>query len=631
MLWKQLQELLMLLSQEEYRTASALAEQLKVSEKTVRLRLKDLSGLLEGHGAEISSKARYGYILRIHDQEKFDAYIKKERDNTEHFPEREHERREYLLAYLISRMDYIKIDELCDFLFVSKSTLSNSLKTVEGILKRYGLSIERKPNYGIRIQGKEFDIRRLLSDYFIKRQGLTGVDISHQESEMIHLAEVIKGLLKKYGIRLSEIAFENFVEYTYVARKRMKSGFYLQLDKENLPEIGGKESALIRELVSSIGTQEQIVYTADEEHYLLLYLAGKRMIGSTLENDINFVIREQTDQLALAMMELVSREYGLEMHNNFEIRMTLNQHLVPFDIRIRYDIPLKNPILEDIKQRYCLAYQISYEAVGVLKKHYKKDISEAEIGYFALIFQLALEKDKMDPCSDILVVCSTGKGSSRLLKYKYESEFSGYLRNIYVCDLLELEHFDFQKVDYIFSTVPIPMEVPVPIVEVGAFLEADDIQKITKTLRRGNSRGIIKRYYTPQRLLTGMEGKHKEDILKDLCGVIKKQEKVDGNFYELVLERETFAQMDYGNYITLPHPNQIASEETFAYVAILKEPVIWNKLPVQIVLLISIGRKEDRNRQTFYETTARFALNKEAVKRLIQKPEYETLLGLLEE
>lgn len=631
MLWKQLQDLLMLLSQDEYRTALALAEGLKVSEKTVRMRLKELGGLLEDHGAEISSKARFGYILRIHDQDKFDAYKKTEMGKKDYFPERENERREYLLAYLIARMDYMKIEELCHFLYVSKSTLSNSLKSVEVILKRYGLSIGRKPNYGIKIQGLEFDIRRLLSDYFIKRQGLTGVDISHQESELIHLAEVIKGLLKKYGIHLSEIAFENFVEYTYVARKRMKSGFYLNMEKENLPEMEGKEYAFIRELISVAETQEQITYTADEEHYLLLYLAGKRMIGSTQENDTNFVIREHTDQLALAMMELVSREYGLEMHNNFEIRMTLNQHLVPFDIRIRYDIPLKNPILEDIKQKYSLAYQISYEAVGVLRKHYKKNISEDEIGYFALIFQLALEKDKMDPCSDILVVCSTGKGSSRLLKYKYESEFSGYLRNIYVCDLLELEHFDFQKVDYIFSTVPITMEVPVPIVEVGAFLEADDIQKITRTLRSGNSRGIIKRYYTPERLLTGVEGKYKEDILKFLCGVIRELEKVDENFYELVLERETFVQMDYGNYITLPHPNQIASEETFAYVAVLKEPVIWNKLPVQIVLLISIGRKEDRNRQTFYETTARFALNKEAVKRLIQEPKYEILLDLLEE
>jgi len=620
----------MLLSQEEYRTALALAEGLGVSEKTVRLRLKDLSGLLMGHGAHISSKARFGYILQVDDKEKYDRYIKSESEEAGYFPERENERSEYLLAYLVGRMDYIKIEELCDFLYVSRSTLSNSLKTVEVILKRYGISLERRPNYGIRISNQEFGIRRLVCDCFIKRQGFAGVDISHQKSELIHLAGIVKELLKKYEIRLSEIAFENFVEYAYVARKRMKSGFYLRMNKENLPEIGGKEAAFIQELISVLGDQEQVTYTTDEESCLMLYVAGKRIIGSTLENDSNFVIREQIDRLALAMIELVKRQFGLEMQNDFEIRMTLNQHLVPFDIRIRYDIPLKNPILEDIKQKYCLAYQISYEAVGVLQKHYRKDISEAEIGYFALIFQLALEKDKIGPSSDILVVCSTGKGSSRLLKYKYQSEFSEYLRSIYVCDLIELEHFDFKAVDYVFSTVPITMEVPVPIVEVGTFLEEDDIPKITRTLRRGNSRGVIERYYTPERLLTKVGGKTKEDILRLLCSVIQRQEKVDENFYELVIEREFFAQMDYGNYIALPHPNHIASEETFVYVAVLKEPVIWNRLPVQVILLVSIGRKEDKNRQIFYETTARFALDKDAVRRLIKEPGYATLMELLE-
>lgn len=50
------------------------------------------------------------------------------------------------MTYLIARMDYIKIEELCHFLSVSKSTLSNSLKSAEGVLKRYGLSIDLKPN-----------------------------------------------------------------------------------------------------------------------------------------------------------------------------------------------------------------------------------------------------------------------------------------------------------------------------------------------------------------------------------------------------------------------------------------------------------------------------------------------------
>lgn len=139
----------------------------------------------------------------------------------------------------------------------------------------------------------------------------------------------------------------------------------------------------------------------------------------------------------------------------------------------------------------------------------------------------------------------------------------------------------------------------------------------------------MERYYTPGRFLTDIEGDTKEEILKNICTVISRQEKVDDDFYELVIERETFAQIDYGNYITLPHPNRIASEETFAYAVVLKQPIIWNKQPVQVILLISVGRNNDHHRQKFYEGTARFALDKEAVRRLIAEPVYDVLMELL--
>lgn len=183
----------------------------------------------------------------------------------------------------------------------------------------------------------------------------------------------------------------------------MKSGYYLTLTEDSLPEAGAKEKAFVRELISVMKEWGQVNYTRDEENYLCLYLAGRQMIGNTVENDRNFIIREQTDRLALLMMDLVSREYGLDLHQNFDVRMTLNQHLVPFDIRIRYDIPLKNPMLNEIKQKYSLAYQMSYDAVGVLRKYIHKDVSEEEIGYFALIFQLVLEKGRKAHSSDVLV------------------------------------------------------------------------------------------------------------------------------------------------------------------------------------------------------------------------------------
>lgn len=626
-----LQELFVLLHKEEYRTAQQLADHLGVSEKTVRLRIQELNDELGKNGARITSKARFGYRLEVIDPQRFEAYQREwEREETGQIPDNASERSDYLMAYLLFRPGYVKVEELCDFMYVSKPTLSNCLKLVEGVLKRYHLSIERRPNYGIRIQGEEFDIRRLISDYFIKRNCLSGFDISHQDKALSSLADQVKALMAKYDVHLSEISFENFVNYTYISQRRIRSGYYLKLDKENLIEIGVKEQSFIRELIGSLEAKEGIRYTSDEENYLLLYLAGKRMIGNMVENDSNFVINERTDRLALEMLKLAAKEYHLDFYNNFEMRMTLNQHLVPFDVRMRYGIPLKNPMLEEIKEKYSLAYQMAYVASNVLRDYYKKEIPEDEIGYFALIFALALEKGKTDCRYNILVVCSTGKGTSRLLKYKYEQEFSDYLKNIYVCDLLGLENFDTSKVDYIFTTVPITREVSVPIIEVGMFLGTDDIQKVTDILRYGNSGGMIRRYYGEKRFIKDVPAGSKEEILSYICEIIKKQEQVDEDFYELVLERESLAQMDYGNSITIPHPNRIASEESFAYVAILKEPVTWNNLPVQLVLLTSIGRKEDRDRQRFYETTARFALNADSVSKLLRNPEYDVFIELLQ-
>ena len=625
------QELLMMLKQDEYRTAKQLAQQLGVSEKTVRTGLQELDHQLEEFGAKVMSKPRFGYCLEVSDKERFEKY-RDEVEGSRRVPETGQERSEYLMACLLFARGYMKIDELCDFIYVSKTTLSHYLKMVEAILRRYQLTIDRRPNYGIKIQGEEIDIRRLIGDYFIKRHCLEGMNMAHQDEELSELAGLMRSLMTKYDLHLSEISYENFLDYIYVAWKRMKAGYYLEMDVKKMPEIGIKEQTFIQELVAALEEKEGIHCTPDEENYFLLYLAGKRMIGNVVENDSNFVIHEQTDHLATRMLKLVSHDYQMDFQNNFEIRMTLNQHLVPFDVRMRYDIPIKNPMLGEIKEKYSLAYQIADVACGVLREFYKKEIPEDEIGYFALIFELALEKGKTDSRSDILVVCSTGKGTSRLLKYKYEQEFSEYLNNIYVCDLLGLETFDLAKIDYIFTTVPITREVNVPIVEVGVFLESDDIRKVTDVLRFGTNHDIVRRYYGEKRFLPHVPVMSKEDILKYICDVIQRQEQVDDNFFDLVLERETFVQMDYGNSITLPHPNQIASEQSFAYVAVLEQPVIWNSLPVQVVLLTSIGRHGDKEkeRQRFYETTARFALNAESVSRLIESPEYDVLVKLLQ-
>lgn len=631
MIRRELEKLLDILETDEYQTAIQLAGILSVSEKTARLRIKSLNEELEKYGAIVISKPRFGYKLCITDQKKFDQYKKTSKKETENYiPDSGEERSEYLLAYLIWHPGYVKADELCEFLYISKPTLTKSLRMVEMILKRYDLEIERKPNYGMKLQGKELDIRRLICDYFVRRNSLVDVSTVRTEQEVAKLAGDIRRMMGNYEIPLSETAFENFVEYVYVACKRMKHGRNLLIAFEDIPETGIREKSFVKELSEYLGKQYKCIVTNEEKSYIQLYLSGRRIVGNVVENDSNFVIREQLDRIALEMFEYIVKEYHMDFRNDFDIRMSLNQHLVPLDIRLRFDIPLHNPLLEDIKKNYSLAYQISGEVSQILKNHYQKEVSEDEIGYLALIFELAMERKQNDEKSDILVVCSTGKGSSRLLKYKYEQEFSDYLNHIYVCDLIGLENFDFSKVHYVFTTVPITKEIPVPIVEVGMFLGQDDVQKVTNVLKKGPS-GYLEEYYGRQRFFTDVPGETKEEVLEYLCDKIQEQEQVDADFYELVLERETYVQMDYGNMIAIPHPNKIASEESFVYVAILEHPIMWNRHPAQVILLTSIGRKEDRNRQGFYEATARFALNKHSIETLLKYPDYEQFLKLIKE
>lgn len=629
MIRKQLQDVLDALPEQEYRTAGDLARRLGISEKTVRIRIKELNQELGPYGACIVSKARFGYKLCVEDSAAYGKLLPEDGIDIAVIPETGEERNQYLLAYLINQKDYVKIDDLAEFLYVSRGALRPAIQYAESTLRRYGISLERRANYGIRVRGRELDIRRLVGECYIKRDYLGDMGKARRQQEIEQLASRIRKLLVQYEIHLPEIAFENFLDYVYVAQKRMGKGFYLTLDEEQTTvQIDRKEQLFLKELVSLLEETYGPVYTEDEKKYLLLYLAGKKIVGNAVENDSNFIIHERTDRLALAMLDEIEKEYQINFRSNFDVRMTLNQHLTPFEIRIRYDIPLHNPLLEDIKEKYSLAYDMAYRSARVLKEYFRKEISEDEIGYFALIFALALEEHKQSEKFNILVVCSTGKGSSRLLKYKYEHEFAEYLNNIYVCDLPDLETFDFHTVDYVFTTVPISAEIPVPIMEVGAFLENSDIQRITETLKKGKKEYLYQ-YYKPHRFLR-MEAGTKDEILKQICDVIKAQEEVDPDFYELVMERETYVQMDYGNGVAIPHPNRIASEETFVYVAVLDQPVVWTNLPVQVILLTSIGRREDANRQKFYEATARFALDESSVQKLAAIPEYAILMDLLQ-
>lgn len=631
MIDKRVVKLLKLLSDSNYKTSEELSIELNVSSKTVRILLKNLNDILEGNGANILAKRRFGYILLINDSKKYNKFKLsiKETEEKELVPNTPEERIKYLLKYLLEHEEFIKIDDLCEELYVSRKTISSNLKRVEEILKRYSIQLIRKPNYGIKVVGKEFDFRLCIANFTMNKKFI----VEHKDKfndQVGIISIVVSRKIKKNNIKMSSVAFQNLIVHIYIAIERIKEECYVAIEKNYLEEIIKSEEYLVaKEIVTELKNTLKIDFPQSEIGYIAIHLAGKRIYYDDVREERNIIISDRVTALVREMLNIVYNSFKIDFRNDLDLIISLSQHIMPFEVRLKYNMQMKNPMLKEIKESFLLAFEMATQSCIVIKNHYEKEISQDEIGYIALSFELALERKNNDVIKkNILIVCASGKGSAKLLVYKYQEEFGKYINEIKTSDIYGLEKIDFNNIDYVFTTVPINIKVQATIIEVQYFLEDKEIKKIKRTLSTENI--ITKSYFDKRLFFTDLEFKTKQEILKFMCYEIAKVHSIPKNFYNSVIAREKLVKTEFGNLIAMPHPNKALSEESFVCVAILKEPIIWNERKVQFIFLLSIENKINKNLQQFYKITSKLLFNKYYINEVIKRKDFNYFINLLD-
>lgn len=616
-----LYDILMLLSVDEYQTAQNLADKLSLSEKTVRTRIKSLNEELANYGAQVISKQRYGYILEVSDAQKF---VQVSYDRNQHeIPENTEERQQYLLFHLLHSKKFMKLDDLSEKLYISRKTLSANLKRVEEIAQLYHIKLERRPNYGIALKGSEFDFRNCLVDHSFE---MFQDEVSHE-----WLIQMVFAGNQQNNVKMTEIALDSFVKYILVSMDRMQHHFQIQDKQTPSAEISSATQTIIDEYADKIEKQFKIKFDAMERTYLAIQFSSRLSSDSYSQYGPNFIITGQIDELVFRMLNTIYETFSLDFRNNLELRMSLNQHLVPMDIRIRYNIRTENPLLDEIKKEYAYPYTLALTACLCLKEYYHKEIPESEIAYIAIIFALATEKrNRVVQRKNIVLVCISGKSSSQLFKYKYQQAFGQYINEIYECTVAELDQFDFKanEIDYIFTTVPLTKKYPVPIYEINLFIDANDILVYQEMFENGDSQQVIN-YFSTNLFTPHLKARTREEVLMQMCAKITHYHLAPNDFFEAVMKRENMGQTDFGNMVAIPHPYKVISEESFVSVAILDKPIIWNKNEVQVVFLLSVGLKEDSALENFYQKIVDIVFDAKAIQSLIHEPTFAKLVEIV--
>ena len=229
--------------------------------------------------------------------------------------------------------------------------------------------------------------------------------------------------------------------------------------------------------------------------------------------------------------------------------------------------------------------------------------------------------------SNILVVCASGQGSARLLEYRYRKEFGAHLDRIIVCDVSEIDEVDFSEIDYVFTTVPLNRQLPVPVRLVKYFLDDADISLLNELFSAPVDKGLS--CYDRRLFEAHLAATTPDEAIEALSALAATVEELPDDFAELVKERERIAPTAFGNLVALPHPMRAVSARTFVAVGLLDEPVTWAGHEVWGVFLISLATERDLDLNAFYHTLLRVLMDTDAVRELLEDRRFETLLALV--
>lgn len=608
-----------------------LAARLDVGTRSVRRYIKQANSLLSGI-ALIEPTHPGVYELKVIDEKALE-HIHSVSPRSTGVPDSPEERVSYLLGDLLSRSDWVTLDTLSQALYVSRRTVSSDLRTVELTLTRYGLELESRPYRGIRISGEEAQKRLCFADTFFQ-SALDSRGASAFGVTMESVQACVDSVLQDSQLTFSSINYRNLIVHVAVAIMRIRAHAYIPMEGSSLEEIADTpEYAAAEAVARELARQFAVDLPREEIAYIALHFAGKRMswdrLPSLPEEDPSPLISEEVWQIVAEMIEEVWQVYQLDFRDDLELRMNLACHVVPLAVRLQYHMVAKNPLTEEIKARYPLAWSMAVDGSRVLERHYGSSLKAPEIGYLALAFALAIERSDDDPPKkNVLVVCASGAGTARLLEYRCRKEFGAYVDTITTCDASQIAHMDFSNIDYVFTTVPLTTPVPVPVREVSVFLDQSDVVGIIELLRREDSGGLI-RYFPRELFFAHVHEATKEGILTFLANAAIERVHLPEVFRDLVFEREKIAPTSFGNRVALPHPACAVSCAPFVAVGLLDQPVSWGVHEVQAVFLISFSNDPTFNPDEFNSGIAALLSSESAIDRLLEERKYETLQELM--
>ena len=538
-----------LLNSVEPVSSLALSQEIGCSTKTIQNEIKEVNKELKN--CEIVSIRGIGYKIEGNID---DIDIK----NSDLY---DYDRVEYIIKKIINisstDKDTIKLEDLADSMYVSLSTVKNDLKEVKKILNEYNLKISSKHKQGICIEASEEDIIKFIINYSNK------VDNSLNIKDFLN-NNIIENLFSIKKILLDTLSYENMI-LTDNEFKNIVNYISIYLSRNNT-----NQSDFIKEYIKKYKSKKEKPISEDEQ--LLIRKAIKEFC-----RDLN-----------------IATSINLSHDKIFE--ECLFNHICNLYKRADLGINQYEITAGEIKLKYPFPFELGKIAKKTIEKNLNMEISEDEVENIALHIGGALERiDKRDEKKvyKTIIVCTSGVGTSMLIKSKLENIFKGKLEIIKVIPSYLIDYINVLDIDFVISTVEVNLE-NVNVIKVSPMLTDKEIKLIEKYIETENVYIDldIQNLFSSELFFKDIKAETRSQVIDIMSKKLVEKGYIDDTMRQSYFERETIATTEIGNMVAIPHGAKGEVYENKVAIGILKEPISWEVGKVRLVIMLALDKEK---------------------------------------
>jgi len=614
-------QLLQILQSLNIVSMNELKERLNISERKIRELLSELRQEEENIFKIVTVSGR-GYFLQIIDEEVFQIYLSKQNEEYQQDIAIKEYRVSLILFLLLQNTRYISLNQIAEILDVSRGSVINDLVEVRKQLKQYKIELDSRSHYGVKVVGKEKNIRQMLSK--ISGNVIENQTLPLEFFEFIGILDFKEetakfvSLLNQYNIIMTNNAIESVLFHLKILIYRVIQNNYINEINISRDIIGETIYEISNEMISFIEEKHNIHVTKEE-----IDLVASQIFGKACSKNVPIEQNQEMENLIKEALKKADQDFATSFAEDESLMENLLLHIYPLIMRVSYGLALSDSLIGSISVQYMNAFLVAMRFIDYHKKLCDYDLSRDEIGYLALHFATYLEKENQKKLLNIkkivLLVDNMRSSTTTLLKTKLQSSFP--LANILVIPITSVSKHSMEDIELIISTkdIIIPnQESKVVVIEKN--LDEQQIRKIKNNILFNEisisqkTIGLNDLFY--EDLFMIRENGEYLSLIEEMCDEMISKGYAQSGYKESVLEREKRFSTIYENGIASPHSLlQMANIDSIG-VILLKNAISYKNKEIRCIFVINVKKGHLLLHQEISEFVVRIMSNRSKVKLL---------------